>query len=147
MMPADIPVFLLVHTALSAILVSATWFICFQTMTTMAAPSWTRPTSLVTHHPFVQKQVLRLTRHFEASVKNSNAAQRILCKFPDFDPTRLTASLVEAKIARFFCKPVTIPGRIWLSFKAAQGWHRITANVQPTMKKFAIMECADPTNA
>jgi hypothetical protein len=124
----DIPVFLLAHTALSAILVSSTWFLCYQTMAMNAVPSWTRPTSFVTNHPFVQKQTLRWSHQFEASAKSSKTVQRILDQFPAIDPARLTTSLVEAKVGRFFLKPVTIPGRVWLSLKATQGWHRIMHN-------------------
>ena len=122
--PTDIPIFLLVHTTLSAILVSFTWFLCYQTMSTHTVPSWNRPTSFVTNHPFVQKQTMRWSRQIEVSTKSSETMQRILGKFPTMDPARLAASLVEAKIARLLVKPVTIPGRIWLSLKVTQGFHR-----------------------
>ena len=124
MVPTDIPIFLLVHTVLSAVLVSSTWFFCHQTMSTQLPPTWTRPTSFVTNHPFIQKQTIRLSRQIEASSKSSEAMQQILGKFPTIDPARLATSLVEAKIARLLVKPVTIPGRIWLSLKVTQGIHR-----------------------
>ena len=120
---SDIPVFVLVHTALSAILVSATWYLCYQTSgPASSVPSWKRPASFLTSHPVVVRQTERL---LQQSGSPSSKLQQILARFPHIDPARLATSYIEAKVGRLFLKPVTVPGRLWCSWKSTQAWNQI----------------------
>lgn len=84
----DLPVFVAVHTALSAILVTSTWMYCY--------------THSSNHQglKFIQKRI---------PPKN-------------IPGKRLATSFVEAKVGRLVVKPITIPARLWLSWKATVAW-------------------------
>ena len=97
---ADIPAFLVVHTALSVVLVSSTWLWCYQTPNTNCL---TRP---------LQKTTKRLLPY----PATNNKIQKLLKEtFPSLDATKLAMSFVEAKVGRLMIKPVTVPARLWLS--------------------------------
>ena len=129
---ADVPIFLLIHTALSAVLVSSTWLVCYQS----------DRSGMLLRHPFVQRQTKRWlasSRTASRSVITTTSsssygpwkvwptvkrwASSVLEK-SNVDPTKLTTSFVEAKVGRLFLKPVTIPGRIWLSYKGTEALRR-----------------------
>jgi hypothetical protein len=103
---ADLPTFLLVHTALSALWVSSTWYWCYQ-----------NPRS---SHSFVAKRMSTFT----TKAKAPNRVQRLLSNTlpSSLDATRLATSFVEAKVGRLVLKPVTIPTRLWLSWRGTLLW-------------------------
>jgi hypothetical protein len=51
--------------------------------------------------------------------------QYIQQKCPSVDATLLCVSYAEAKLGRLFFKPITVPGRIWLSLKGAKLWKQM----------------------
>jgi hypothetical protein len=55
--------------------------------------------------------------------------QYIQQKCPSVDATLLCVSYAEAKLGRLFFKPITVPGRIWLSLKGAKLWKQMK-NIQ-----------------
>lgn len=55
--------------------------------------------------------------------------QYIQQKFPSVDATLLCVSYAEAKLGRLFFKPITVPGRIWLSLNGAKLWKQMK-NIQ-----------------
>ena len=56
----------------------------------------------------------------ERASKNSRPVVYIQQKVPSLDVTRVCVSYTEAKFGRLFFKPITIPGRIWLSWKGTK---------------------------
>lgn len=133
----DIPLFVGVHTALSVALVSSTWYLFY-----VASMRWGQPvTSLpntgslqskslllrsVLSSPRVptsmQTRALSILEKVDASSQNSKIIDFLTGHYSTVDPTRLAISFLEAKFARLFLKPFTIPGRIWLSWKATKTW-------------------------
>lgn len=63
----------------------------------------------------------------EQASRSSRAVQYIEQKIPSVDATLLCVSYAEAKFGRLFFKPVTVPGRIWLSLKGAKIWKRLNS--------------------
>ena len=61
----------------------------------------------------------------EQASRNSKAVQYIEQKIPTVDATLLCVSYAEAKFGRLFFKPITVPGRIWLSLKGAKLWRQM----------------------
>ncbi|KAI2509450.1 hypothetical protein MHU86_4951 [Fragilaria crotonensis] len=107
---ADIPAFLIVHTALSAVLVSSTWLWCYQS-----------PNPNILTRP-LQKMTARL-------LPSSNSGSKIqtLLKeaIPSLDATKLAVSFVEAKVGRLMIKPLTVPARLWLSWRGTLAFNAI----------------------
>ena len=137
---ADVSVFIGLHTILSALLVSSTWYLFYHmsaagvagasskanlSMTSIESKSVLLKHLLSSSSPKtskIQKKMSSLLEKIDSS-KNSNKAIHFLQnKFPSIDPTRFTISYVEAKLVRLLLKPFTIPGRIWLSWKGTMTW-------------------------
>jgi len=147
---ADVPVFVVVHTALSAILVSSTWYLCYVTMSRhniMSQPTNALSKFCVAWIPETWRrnwtaQLVQL----EASTTQSSWAQRLPASL---DIPRLVISFCQAKLGRLFFKPITVPGRIWLSYKGTLAWrerqrgggqhldesNQINKNIQSSIKK------------
>jgi len=132
MAPADIPVFLFVHTALSAALVGSTWYLSYVAagsgIGAVSLDSGEASKSLILNallsvpifpekFRFKANQVIV---GLEMSTSSSRLVQFFQRKFPNIDATRLVSSYVEAKVGRLFFKPITVPGRIWISYKASK---------------------------
>eukprot|EP00545_Synedropsis_sp_CCMP1620_P009985 CAMPEP_0119011916 /NCGR_PEP_ID=MMETSP1176-20130426/5965_1 /TAXON_ID=265551 /ORGANISM="Synedropsis recta cf, Strain CCMP1620" /LENGTH=201 /DNA_ID=CAMNT_0006964795 /DNA_START=38 /DNA_END=644 /DNA_ORIENTATION=- len=107
---ADLPTFILLHTALSALLVSSTWYWCYQ-------------------HPskFLSRAGVMNNKRIGSILKSPNTpgrVQRLLQNtMPSSSSTKLLAtSFVEAKIGRLVAKPITIPTRLWLSWQGTVAW-------------------------
>lgn len=116
----DVPVFVVIHTALSAILVSSTWYLCYVTMSRLSSQTNALSRFCVAWIPETWRrnwsaQLVQL----EASTKRSSWAQRLPASF---DVPRLVISFCQAKLGRLFFKPITVPGRIWLSYKGTLAW-------------------------
>lgn len=58
-----------------------------------------------------------LSKKAESAARKSKSIQRLQQKYPKLDGVRVVASFVEAKIVRLFFKPITVPGRIWMSWR------------------------------
>mmetsp|Transcript_9829 Transcript_9829/g.13849 ORF Transcript_9829/g.13849 Transcript_9829/m.13849 type:complete len:152 (-) Transcript_9829:286-741(-) len=114
---SSVPSFVIIHTALSAIWVSSTWYLCY--MVSANGPSThSVQTSSILPLPIRQK-TQAVVSQLEVSAQNSKMFRKIQNKF-NVDPGRFTLSYVESKIGRLFFKPITIPGRIWLSYRGSQ---------------------------
>lgn len=105
---ADLPTFLLIHTALSAVWVSSTWYWCYQ-----------NPRS---SHTFLSRRVKNLTGASKNSSTPGRVQKLLQTTVPSLDATKLATSFVEAKIGRLVVKPVTIPARLWMSWKGTLAW-------------------------
>lgn len=134
---SDISMFVGVHTVLSVALVSSTWYLFY-----VASMKWGQPVASmhstgslqskslllrsVLSSPRVPKSMhnraLSLLEKVDASSQNSKIIDFITGHYSAVDPTRLAISFLEAKFARLFLKPFTIPSRIWLSWKATKAW-------------------------
>jgi hypothetical protein len=106
----DIPAFLIVHTALSVVLVSSTWLWCYQS-----------PNPNILTLP-LQKMTTRLLPSSTASCKIQTFLKETI---PSLDATKLAMSFVEAKVGRFVIKPVTVPARLWLSWRGTMAFNTI----------------------
>ena len=62
----------------------------------------------------------------ENASRNSKPVKYLEQKIPSLDATRLCVSFAEAKFGRLFFKPITVPGRIWLSWKGTKMWKQIS---------------------
>ena len=137
---ADLSVFLGLHTILSAVLVSSTWYLFYHmaavggagpssnpnlSMTSIESKSVLFKYLLSSPSPKttkIQKKMSSLLQKMDTSKNSNKAIQFLQNKFPSIDPTRFTISYVEAKLVRLLFKPLTIPGRIWLSWKGTMTW-------------------------
>lgn len=61
----------------------------------------------------------------EKASRNSKPVKYLERKIPSLDATRVAVSYTEAKFGRLFFKPVTVPARIWVSWKGARAWRRM----------------------
>ena len=66
----------------------------------------------------------------EKASRNSRPVQYLERKIPSLDATRLCVSYAEAKFGRLFLKPLTVPGRIWLSWKGAKVWKQMKSGLR-----------------
>ena len=131
----DVSSFLLIHTVLSAVLVSSTWFLAYGLSSPARASSRFGayfaaigktlsnliPASV---QSWYQRTVSALSKKAEEAAQNSKSIQRLQQKYPKLDGVRVVASFVEAKIVRLFFKPITVPGRIWMSWRLTKWWKR-----------------------
>jgi len=124
----DVSSFLVIHTVLSAILVSSTWYLAYS----LSSPARTSnrfgayfaafgkslsnliPASV---QSWYQITASALSKKAESAARKSKSIQRLQQKYPKLDGVRVVASFVEAKIVRLFFKPITVPGRIWMSWR------------------------------
>jgi hypothetical protein len=113
---ADVPVFLIIHTALSVALVSSTWYLCHQQQQQTFLTR--RVQKLTTSAISSNKKIQRLLNDNTASIPNKRI-QRLL---KNTDATKLATSFVEAKVGRLVVKPITIPARLWLSWQGTLAW-------------------------
>lgn len=136
---SDVPQFLLMHTVLSAALVGSTWWLCYYAagnmieMASSSLPSWVaampqepKPKSLLLNSVMfssmvpngIKRKLYQGLVSVEKGSRNSRAVKYLGRKFPALDATRVCVSYAEAKLGRLVVKPITVPGRIWLSWKA-----------------------------
>ena len=124
----DVSSFLVIHTVLSAILVSSTWYLAYA----LSSPARSSnrfgayfaaigktlskliPASV---QSWYQITASALSKKAESAARKSKSIQRLQQKYPKLDGVRVVASFVEAKIVRLFFKPITVPGRIWMSWR------------------------------
>ncbi|KAL3800157.1 hypothetical protein HJC23_001078 [Cyclotella cryptica] len=138
--PSDVGPFLLIHTFLSAILVGSTWCVCYFGFGLHSKPPYFShskehvTTSLVLNivakmpvlsDDFKRRACQAMTSLEEAS-RNSKLVHYIERRIPSVDATLLCVSYAEAKLGRLILKPITIPSRIWLSWKGVKIWKEIT---------------------
>jgi hypothetical protein len=114
---SDLPIFVLVHTALSIVLVSSTWLWCYQNP---------NPT-------FLTRRISKLTQqHYRFPVTTTGKSpipkvqQLLQDTIPSLDATKLATSFIEAKLGRLVIKPITVPARLWLSWRATFAFKEIT---------------------
>lgn len=142
---SSLPSFVIIHTALSAILVSSTWYLCYMVSANPSDASSTALNSVqqtstrILPLPF-RKRTQAAVAQLEISAQKSKMFRKIQNRFPNIDPGRLTLSYVEAKIGRLFVKPITVPGRIWLSYKGAQAMSRFQLTGQEVVPKVSPAE-------
>ena len=72
---------------------------------------------------FLTTNVKQLT--LERASRSSKPVKYLEHKIPSLDMTRLCVSFAEAKFGRLFFKPITVPGRIWLSWKGTKIWRQL----------------------
>ena len=135
----DVSTFVVIHTLLSAILVSSTWYLAYA----LSSPARVsnlghsrlgaylaamgRSCSNLIPGPlrrWYQTTASTLSTKAEAAAQRSKSIQRLQAKYPQLDGPRIVTSYVEAKIVRLFFKPITVPGRIWMSWKGTKWWKR-----------------------
>eukprot|EP00970_Alexandrium_tamarense_P005835 scaffold949_cov186-Alexandrium_tamarense.AAC.13 len=68
----------------------------------------------------IKKNICQAFISLEQTSRNSKLVQYLERKLPSLDATRLCVSYAEAKLGRLFFKPITVPGRIWISWKGTQ---------------------------
>ena len=131
----DVSSFVFIHTVLSAILVSSTWYLAYALSPPARASnrfgayfaaigktlSNLIPASV---QSWYQKTSSALSKKAEKAAQKSKSIQRLQQKYPKLDGVRVVASFVEAKIVRLFFKPITVPGRIWMSWRLTKWWKR-----------------------
>eukprot|EP00956_Cyclotella_meneghiniana_P001623 scaffold1800_cov87-Cyclotella_meneghiniana.AAC.9 len=131
---SDVGPFLFIHTILSAILVGSTWGICYFAgkhpvpQSFMKSSSQEVPKSVllrsISKMPMLsdgsKRKICQAMISLESASQQSRAVQYIEQKIPSIDATLLCVSYAEAKFGRLFFKPITVPGRIWLSLKGAK---------------------------
>ena len=142
---SDVAPFVIIHTVLSAILVGSTWWLCYSaaSLTSLqpAAKSLgidEMPRSALLNSlvatPFISDGIKRRACGslvaLEKASKNSKLVAFLDRKFPSLDATRLCVSYAEAKLGRLFFKPLTIPGRIWLSWTGTKAWQQLNTNLE-----------------
>lgn len=138
---SDVAPFLIIHTVLSAILVSSTWWLCYSAAS-FASPEQSSlmmslgidkmPRSALLNSlvamPFISDGVKRRAvsslAALEKTSRNSKLVAFLERKMSSLDATRLCVSYAEAKLGRLFFKPFTIPARIWLSWKGTKLWQQ-----------------------
>lgn len=121
---------MLFHTVLSAILVGSTWWHCYWAASSLAIDKMPRSAllnSLVTT-PFISDGIKRRACNSLAALEKASRRSKLVAylerKMPSLDPTRLCVSYAEAKVGRLLFKPLTIPCRIWLSWKLTKLWQQ-----------------------
>lgn len=135
----DVSTFVFIHTVLSAILVSSTWYLAYVLSSparvstlgqgrlgTSLAAIGKSLSNLISKsvQSWYQKTKSTLSSKAEAAAQKSKSIQRLQTKYPQLDGPRIAASYVEAKIVRLFFKRITVPGRIWMGWKATKWWRR-----------------------
>ena len=135
----DVSTFVFIHTVLSAILVSSTWYLAYVLSSPARASTLGQGrlgTSLVAVgkslskliptpvQSWYHKTTSTLSSKAEAAAQKSKSIQKLQTRYPQLDGVRVATSYVEAKIVRLFFKPITVPGRIWMSWKATKWWKR-----------------------
>ncbi|KAL7551214.1 hypothetical protein ACHAWF_014408 [Thalassiosira exigua] len=137
---SDVAPFVVIHTILSAALVGSTWWWCYwgsgRALPRPAAPSSfaneAAPRSMLLNSllsaPVISDEIKRRASRallaLEKASRGSGPVRYLERKVPSLDATRLCVSYAEAKFGRLFFKPITVPGRIWLSWKGAKTWKR-----------------------
>jgi len=139
---SDISSILFIHTALSALWVASTWSAIYMLAGKMSNHS-TYSAGMPSTNSFLLNTILKVDpvnrsksiplssrlclkiSHMEEMAKESRLVNFVQRKLPWMDANRLTFSFVEAKICRLFLKPVTVPGRIWLSIRGAASWRQL----------------------
>lgn len=159
---SDVAPFVLIHTVLSAILVVSTWWLCYSAASLASQPAAatsigieTMPRSALLNSfvdmPFIsdgiKRKVCSSLGVLEKASRNSKLVAFLDRKFPSLDATRLCVSYAEAKVGRLFFKPLTIPGRIWLSWKGTKAWQQLDRNARKqlnntTLEKDCILPAA-----
>lgn len=138
---SDVAPFLIIHTVLSAILVSSTWWLCYSAAS-LASPEQSSlmmslgidkmPRSALLNSlvamPFISDGVkcraVSSLAALEKTSRNSKLVAFLERKMSSLDATRLCVSYAEAKLGRLFFKPFTIPARIWFSWKGTKLWQQ-----------------------
>ncbi len=138
---SDVAPFLIIHTVLSAILVSSTWWLCYSAAS-FASPEQSSlmmslgidkmPRSALLNSlvamPFISDGVKRRAVSSLAALEKTSRSSKLVAflerKMSQLDATRLCVSYAEAKLGRLFFKPFTIPARIWLSWKGTKLWQQ-----------------------
>lgn len=143
---SDFGPFLFIHTVLSAVLVGSTWWLCYvsagaigkmpnhsEVIEKFVSKSEPMPNSVLLNSILVspmvsdgmKKRAYLALAAIERTSRNSKPVQFIERRIPSIDATRVCVSYAEAKLGRLFFKPVTIPGRIWLSWKGTKLWRQM----------------------
>mmetsp|Transcript_6086 Transcript_6086/g.13794 ORF Transcript_6086/g.13794 Transcript_6086/m.13794 type:complete len:211 (-) Transcript_6086:1043-1675(-) len=137
---SDVAPFLLVHTFLSAALVGSTWWWCYwgsgRTPPSQLFKNEQMPQSMLLNSllamPMISEGIKRRASRalltLEKASRSSKPVKYLERKMPSLDATRVCVSYAEAKFGRLFFKPVTVPGRIWLSWKGTKMWKQIKSN-------------------
>ena len=96
---------------------------------------------IYTHLLFIYIQL-----SLEKASRSSKPVKYLERKVPSLDATRVCVSYAEAKFGRLFFKPITVPGRVWLSFNGTKVWKQIGSNatarsdVSNTKEKTAFID-------
>mmetsp|Transcript_12505 Transcript_12505/g.20795 ORF Transcript_12505/g.20795 Transcript_12505/m.20795 type:complete len:232 (-) Transcript_12505:67-762(-) len=141
----DVSSFVFIHTVLSAILVSSTWYLAYALSSPARASNLGQsrlgayfvaigksfsnliPKSV---QSWYERTTSTLSAKAEAAALTSKSIQRLQTKYPQLDGARIATSYVEAKIFRLFFKPITVPGRIWMSWKITKWWKRCWGGIR-----------------
>mmetsp|Transcript_26851 Transcript_26851/g.58735 ORF Transcript_26851/g.58735 Transcript_26851/m.58735 type:complete len:201 (+) Transcript_26851:155-757(+) len=129
----DVSAFIFIHTVLSAVLVSSTWYLAYLLSSPTSSLGTTRVgaylssilatvTKLVPRP--IKQRLQTLTQKVERAAESSTVVQKLQARYPMLDGARIITSYVEAKVVRLFFKPITVPWRLWASWKLTKGWGR-----------------------
>lgn len=139
---SDVAPFLFIHTLLSAALVGSTWWFCYcgsgpaKPSSTVLLQSDQMPQSVLLKSLISMSMIpegikLSATRAMltlEKASHNSKPVKYLEQKIPSLDATRLCVSFAEAKFGRLFFKPITVPARIWFSWKSTKKWNQMISS-------------------
>ncbi|CAM9409476.1 unnamed protein product [Ectocarpus sp. 13 AM-2016] len=114
---SNLPKVIVVHECLSVAFLALTWAICYQLQPTQAMFAPINKTIQNSNNAFI----VRSRQSFEALIAKSEKrlSQDWLNK-RGIDSGRMAISLAESTLFRKLAKPVTIPGKLWLTLKLSQ---------------------------
>eukprot|EP00611_Tribonema_gayanum_P021937 TRINITY_DN4323_c0_g1_i4.p1 TRINITY_DN4323_c0_g1~~TRINITY_DN4323_c0_g1_i4.p1 ORF type:complete len:205 (+),score=40.78 TRINITY_DN4323_c0_g1_i4:138-752(+) len=103
--PADFPTAFAIHELLAVAFLASTWAVCYQTQPSQSALFAPLARAIRTSEN-------RLVASAEAKIA---ASPRLSSQ--GWDTARLTTALAESTIFRKSIKPITIPGKLWATWK------------------------------
>ncbi|KAL3767880.1 hypothetical protein ACHAW5_010123 [Stephanodiscus triporus] len=76
----------------------------------------------------IKRRAVQALISLEEVSRNCKPVKYLERKVPSLDAARVIVSYAEAKICRLFFKPITVPLRVWLSWKGTKMWKRMNLN-------------------
>lgn len=114
-----------VHEALGLSLMFGCWLACYRfqpTQSLFQARQLQGLTSKLTSSAYFQRLNLRANEAQQRS-KLLKSIQSATERFPTVSPQRLTTSFVESWVFRRLATPITVPGKLYLTYKILGLWH------------------------
>ncbi|KAG5181504.1 hypothetical protein JKP88DRAFT_349226 [Tribonema minus] len=114
--PADFPTAFAIHELLAVAFLASTWAICYQTQPSQSALFAPLARAIRTSE---NRWVMGVREGFAGVVASAEAkiAASPRLSSQGWDTARLTTALAESTIFRKSIKPITIPGKLWATWK------------------------------